>query len=42
MTATENKKVLFPHVEDGGVFKIGNTDYIKFPEADGTVSMATY
>lgn len=35
MAGTENKKVLFPNVEDGGIFKIGNTDYIKFPEVDG-------
>lgn len=35
MVATENKHVLFLNVEDGGIFKIGNTDYIKFPEVDG-------
>ena len=35
MEAIGNKKVLFPNVEDGGVFKIGNTEYIKFPDADG-------
>ena len=35
MKAAVNKKVLFPGVEDGGIFKIGNTDYIKFPDVDG-------
>lgn len=35
MEAAENKKVLFPNVEDGDVFKIGNTDYIKFPSVNG-------
>ena len=35
MEAVENKKVLFHNVEDGGTFKIGNTDYIKFPDVGG-------
>lgn len=35
MAATENKKVLFPGVPDGGLFKIGTTDYIKFPNVNG-------
>ena len=35
MEAAENKKVLFPNVKDGDIFKIGKTDYIKFPDADG-------
>ena len=35
MEAAENKKVIFLNVEDGGVFKIGNTDYIKFPSVNG-------
>ena len=35
MEAVENKKVLFHNVEDGGIFKIGNTDYIKFPDVGG-------
>lgn len=29
------KKVLFPNVEDGGIFKIGKTNYIKFPDVHG-------
>lgn len=35
MEATENKKVLFPNVADGGLFKIGAADYIKFPSING-------
>lgn len=35
MEAAENKKVLFPNVKDGGIFKIGTTDYIKFPSVNG-------
>lgn len=35
METAENKKVLFPVVPDGGLFKIGNTDYIKFPSVNG-------
>ena len=35
MEAAESKKVLFPNVEAGGIFKIGNTDYIKFPDING-------
>ena len=35
MAATENKKILFPGVPDGGLFKIGTTDYIKFPSVNG-------
>lgn len=35
MEVAENKKVIFPNIEDGGVFKIGNTDYIKFPSVNG-------
>lgn len=35
MKATENKKVLFLDVPDGGLFKIGGTDYIKFPSVNG-------
>lgn len=35
MEMTESKNVLFSNVEDGGIFKIGNTDYIKFPTVDG-------
>jgi hypothetical protein len=35
METAENKKVLFPDVPDGGLFKIGTTDYIKFPSVNG-------
>ena len=35
MEAAEIKKVLFLNVPDGGVFKIGATDYIKFPSVNG-------
>ena len=35
MEKTERKNFLFSNVEDGGIFKIGNTDYIKFPTVDG-------
>lgn len=35
MELAENKKVLFPNVADGGLFKIGVTDYIKFPSING-------
>ena len=35
MEAAETKKVLFHNVPDGGLFKIGTTDYIKFPSVNG-------
>lgn len=35
MEAAENKKVLFASVPDGGLFKIGTTDYIKFHSVNG-------
>lgn len=31
------KKVLFPAVKDGDIVRIGNREYIKFPERDGMV-----
>jgi hypothetical protein len=34
MEAAENKKVLLPGVPDSGIFKIGTTDYIKFPSVN--------
>ena len=34
--SAENK-TLFPAVKDGGVVRIGNREYIKFPEKDGMV-----
>ena len=35
METVKNKKSLFLNVEDGGIFKIGETDYIKFPDING-------
>lgn len=35
MELAENKKVLFLNVADGDLFKIGVTDYIKFPSVNG-------
>lgn len=34
---SEENKVLFSAVKDGDVVKIGNREYIKFPERDGMV-----
>lgn len=35
MEASETKKVLFADVPDGGLFKIGGIEYIKFPSVNG-------
>lgn len=35
MAASENKQILFHDVPDGGLFKIGTTNYIKFPSVNG-------
>lgn len=35
MAVSENKQILFHDVPDGGLFKIGTTDYIKFPSVNG-------
>lgn len=35
------KKVLFPAVKDGDIVRIGNREYIKFPERDGMVPVIT-
>lgn len=38
--SAENK-VLFPEVKDGEVFRIGDREYIKFPEKDGMVPVVS-
>lgn len=35
MSTIENKKTLFPGVKDGETFKVGEFEFIKFPDANG-------
>ena len=35
MSTSENKKVIFPNVEEGETFNIGDMEFIKFPSVNG-------